>query len=266
MATCAITSSISHARVPPRRASAARSHGLQVVRPRQPHRRQQPERERGDPGDHEGHDHQPKIEPHLAGPGQNTFAEHDPEHPLRIDRHQPFDQREAGGRERGAQDAAGSREHDAFSEDQPQQPPAAGAQSQARRQLAPPRRAADHQEVGDIGADNQQHDAHRPHEDPKRCRGRPAPVRPDGRAAGRGCHRSSGARRSARAAAAGPTPAWAAARPCRSRLPPATPLPATAPSRSLPISDPTPTSPDWPQPRSGRSSRSVRRSSPSSRA
>ena len=60
------------------------------------------------------------------------------------------------------------REQQAFGQHLPRQPPAAGADGRAHRQLALPAHGARQQQVGDVDAGHQQDDAHRGHQHDER--------------------------------------------------------------------------------------------------
>ena len=65
-------------------------------------------------------------------------------------------------REQEADDAAERREDHVLDQQLADEPPAAGAERQAHRELRQSRRRAGEHEVGDIGAGNQQDDRRRP--------------------------------------------------------------------------------------------------------
>ena len=70
--------------------------------------------------------------------------------------------------ERRAERAAGQREHDAFGHELAQQPPAAGAKRGADRVLLLPRLGAREQQVGQVGAGDEQDEAHGALQHPQR--------------------------------------------------------------------------------------------------
>ena len=84
---------------------------------------------------------------------------------LRIRRQQ---RAQAGEAERGAERAAGERQHDPFGQELPQQPPASGAERRADRELPLPRLGARQQQVGEIGAGDEQHEPDRALQHPQR--------------------------------------------------------------------------------------------------
>ena len=129
---------------------------------------------------------------------QEVLAEDNPEHALRFHGRQPLDERDAGGAERRADDAAGSRQDGALGEDLAHQLPAAGAEREPRRQLAAARRPAGEQEVRDVGAHDQEHDGRRAEEDPQDGADRAYRPSPDVPDSDRTCYPSGSGLRIAR--------------------------------------------------------------------
>ena len=114
-------------------------------------------------------------------------AEHAPvERHLQVDvvrgrRQLPHEQAAEPAGEEEPEDGAQSREHEALAEQLPRQPGARGAERQAYAQLVAPRRRAREQQVGDVGAGDEQHEADDDHQ-----RGeRPLIASAQSRAAGR---------------------------------------------------------------------------------
>ncbi len=80
-------------------------------------------------------------------------------------------------RQQEADEAAQRREDDVLDQQLADEPPSAGAECQAHRELRQPRRRAGEHEVGDIGAGNQQDDRDDRHQDEERLRELLAQVR-----------------------------------------------------------------------------------------
>ena len=72
-----------------------------------------------------------------------------------------LEQRDDAGRESRAERRARERQHQAFGERLPEQPPPSRAERRAHRVLGMPLQPAGQQQAGDVGAGDQKHDGHR---------------------------------------------------------------------------------------------------------
>ena len=104
-------------------------------------------------------------------PGGDGDGEREEQHgPVNVQRHEFADlrgqqvrqQRHSPERQHKSGKTAGAREQQAFDEQLPEQPPAAGAEREPHRDFLPPLRRTAEQEVGHVGAGDEQHDQHRP--------------------------------------------------------------------------------------------------------
>ncbi len=85
-------------------------------------------------------------------------------HVVRGGRQLPHEQAAEPAGEDEAEHGAESREHEALAQELPRQPGARRAERQAHAQLVPPRRRAREQQVGDVGARDEQHEADDDHQ------------------------------------------------------------------------------------------------------
>src|SRR5262245_58562986 len=95
-------------------------------------------------------------------------VERDLTHAREVRRQQSRQGVHAPPRQQQTEQAAGQSERQIFRQQLSQHPPARRAQSGAHRQLAPPRRRPRQQQVGDVGARDQQHAADRAEQQPER--------------------------------------------------------------------------------------------------
>ena len=134
------------------------------VRARQVQRRRQPERRARRSRNAERRDKRRAVDAELRHARQQAAAaeiDRELEEPRRVDRRQALDQPHRAERDGDAADAAGQREHDALGEQLADDAPTAGADRQPHADLALARGAAREQQVGDVGARDQQDDEHR---------------------------------------------------------------------------------------------------------
>ena len=128
------------------------------IGPRRVPGRNDPEQDAGHDCDRDRKDQRPAIDVNLVGPG------------YRIGGGLGEDVGEPGG-EQGTADAAERREHDALGNELADDPAAAGSQCGAHRDLPLTCGAAHQQQVGDVGAGNEQHETDRTeHEQHRRPR------------------------------------------------------------------------------------------------
>ena len=126
------------------------------LRPRRLQRRHEPEHDRRRQS--EAGREQPDAE---VGLGRDR-ARH------AFERHHAEQQIADPDREHQSDDAAGDREHEALGERLADQPAASGAERQPHRDLLLPRRRAAQQQVGDVRARDQQHEADHGHQHEER--------------------------------------------------------------------------------------------------
>ena len=153
-ATSATTSAARSAGRPP--AVPTRSALLQrlgQVEPRGVDRRHQAEEQRARRGRARARTGAPSVDAHLAEAGQVGGRQ----------RHQPLHEQ---GRERQAEAPGRSAEDGALGQQLPYDTAPAGSERGAQRDLARARRGAGEQQVRDVGARDEQHDAHGAHQAP----------------------------------------------------------------------------------------------------
>jgi hypothetical protein len=156
-----------------RRAAAARAHRLQLADPRQVQGRQRTEHDARDDRQPDRDQQDPFIDADFVDARQQMAAKTDPEHALRIDRGELFHQIDARRADRGADRAANQRQHEAFGENLADDPGAARADGEAHRELARAAGAPRQEQVGHVGAHDQQYHRHCNEKHPQR--------RPNGR-------------------------------------------------------------------------------------
>ena len=155
------------ARVTPRRSRTARVN-RQATRAGQVQRRQDAKHHRRRAGQGERNREQSNVDADLVGARQDVGAEDDAEDALSLNRGELLHQRDAQCAQRGANDAAGSRQNEALRQHLAHEPAAAGPERGTRRELAPPPRAAREEQTGHVGADDRQDQGHRAEEDAER--------------------------------------------------------------------------------------------------
>ena len=110
--------------------------------------RRQPEDQAGDQRHREREDQGRQIDRHLVETRE-------------IRRRQREERRHAPARDDGTAEAGGERQHHALGEELADQAAASGADRRAHDDLAAARRGARQQQIGDVGAGDEQHEAHR---------------------------------------------------------------------------------------------------------
>ena len=101
------------------------------------------------------------IDGDLVQTRHHRSAERDLKRPLRMRRRELAQQLHSAHRQQRTDDATTRREHDALGEQLSDDASTAGAEGQANRDLAVPRRAAREQQTRHVGTDDEQHDADR---------------------------------------------------------------------------------------------------------
>ena len=150
-----------HERVPQDRVSrvgvgaATLLQGVVGVGVREPPRRQDAGQKPGDDRDAEGEGEHGQVDTDVGHAGHLVAEEGD-------------DETHAEAGEKQSERAAGDREHDGLGEDRPDDARAAGPEGRAHRDLLAPRDRAGENEVGDVGARDQEHEAHGPEQDEQR--------------------------------------------------------------------------------------------------
>ena len=144
-ATQALAPAVARAAAP-----AFLEHAVQIDR-RGVHRRRQPEQQSGQQRYDQREHHDRRIDPDLIRPGEIARVERG---------HRP----DAPEGQPQAQHAAGEREQQALGQELAHESLPAGSQRGAHRDLLRPRGRAGEQQVGDVGAGDQQHEPHRTQE------------------------------------------------------------------------------------------------------